>query len=772
MNRPTLRRAPLALLLALSIQPVVAQVAPAEPPDFSLCPPRDFLPGWVADLPVDVERADAPLDLDGASITRDGELDYRVEGGAVATRADQRLAADTIRYDGEAGTAAAVGNVVYQDRSVLMNATRADSAIEADTTTLAGLRYQLIGESASGAPMRGMGAAETAVVKTVEGARTTELSAVDFSTCESADPAWRIVARHMVLDHEDGSGRAEGMRLELGGTTVLALPRASFPIDDRRRSGFLIPSIGGSSDDGFDLTVPYYLNLAPNYDATLAPRLVTDRGLMLGGEFRWLGARDRGTVAATFLPDDREADRDRHSINLFHSFDLSSSFNLTSNINRVSDDRYFQDFGDGLSAAATTLLPSSVYLAGRGEAGAAGWWALAAGGDEYQVTDPRIGAAGEPYRRLPRVVVESALPLGGTVELGLRGEFVSFDKDAYGETNARVSPITGERLDLTPWLAVPFERAWGFVRPELALRHTRYELDLGSFANDPVCPASRCEVSPTRTTPIASVDAGLYFDRATNWFGTPLRQTLEPRLYYLRVPDRDQSTLPLFDTQELSFSFAQLFRPNRYTGADRQMDADQLTVALSTRLIDDAAGGERLRASIGQIRYFDDQSVQLPGVPPTDFDGSAWAAELDLALSPRWRVVAAQIHDPETDRSSVSSVRLQHQFGERGVANLAYRYRRGLFEQLDASAAIPLTANTRLVARWNWSLADSRTLEGFAGVEYSACCWALRVLGRHYVRNIEGETANALFVELELKGLGSLGRRSEDFLRRAILGYR
>ncbi len=772
MNCLILRRAPLAVLLALSIQPAAAQIAPAEAPDFALCPPREFLPGWVADLPVDADRASAPLDLEGARITREGELDYRIEGNALATRADQRLAADVIDYDGEAARAAAVGNVVYQDRSVLINATRADAALDTDTTRLDELRYQLIGASPTGAAMRGSGAAKRAVVKTVAGARSTELSAVDFSTCESARPAWRIVADELLLDHEDGSGYARGLRLELGGTTVLALPRASFPIDDRRRSGFLIPSVGGSSDDGFDLTVPYYLNLAPHYDATLTPRLITDRGLMLGGEFRWLGTRDSGTVAATFLPDDRIANRNRHSFNLFHRFNLSSSFNLTSNINRVSDDRYFEDFGDGLAAAATTLLPSSLYLTGRGDVGAAGWWGLAAGGDEYQVTDPRIGAAGEPYRRLPRVVVDSVLPLGSAVELGLRGEFVSFDKDSYRAGAARITPITGERLDLMPWLAVPFERAWGFVRPELTLRHTRYELDLGSFANDPVCPASRCEVSPRRTTPIASVDAGLYFDRATNAFGTPLRQTLEPRLYYLRVPDRNQSTLPLFDTQELSFSFAQLFRPNRFSGADRQMDANQLTVALTTRLIDDTAGSERLRASIGQIRYFDDQSVQLPGVAPTDFAGSAWAAELDLALSPRWRIVAAQIHDPETDRSTQSAVRLQHRFGERGVANLAYRYRRGVFEQLDASAALPISANMRLVARWNWSLVDARTLEGFAGVEYEACCLALRVLGRHYVRNIEGETANALFVELELKGLGSLGRRSEDFLRRAILGYR
>lgn len=770
MHAPTLRRAALALSIALNLPPALAQDGRARGVDWSQCGARAFLPGWVADLEPDRERATAPLELSGTRITRTGDTDYRVEGAAEARRADQRLAADRITYAGATANAVAEGSVVYQDRSVLIHAARAEADLDADETTLDTLRYQLLGVGPSGAPARGAGAAARAQVRSRAGARSTELEAVDFSTCESADPAWRFRARRMRLDHETGSGHAEGLRLELGGTTVLALPRASFPIDDRRRSGFLVPAFGGSSDDGIDVTLPYYLNLAPHYDATLAPRVIGDRGLMLGGEFRWLGARDRGVFGGTFLADDRRSRRDRHSYNLFHAWALTDGLSLDSNLNRVSDARYFEDFGDSLTAVATSMLPSSVYLNGRGGLGAAGWWTLAFGGDRTQVTDPRIGAAAEPYRRLPRLAVEGALPLG-PVEAGLRAEFVSFDKPPYALVEQRIEPVTGARIDLYPHLAAPIERAWGFLRPELALRHTRYDLDLGSFARDPVC-GGACARTPTRTTPIASVDAGLYFDRPLRWFGDALRQTLEPRVYWLRVPDRDQRALPLFDTQELTFSFAQLFRPNRYTGADRQMDADQLTLALSTRLVDDATGSERLRASVGQIRYFDDQFVQLPGVAPTDFDGSAWAAELDLALAPAWRLVAAQIRDPNAGRTDLSAVRVQYRHGERGVANLAYRYRRGALEQVDASTAVPLSETLRAVARWNHSLRDARTLEAMAGLEYEACCWALRLLGRHYVRTIEGEKGNAVFLEVELKGIGSLGRRTEDFLRRAILGYR
>jgi LPS-assembly protein len=298
------------------------------------------------------------------------------------------------------------------------------------------------------------------------------------------------------------------------------------------------------------------------------------------------------------------------------------------------------------------------------------------------------------------------------------------------------------------------------VRPELGTRYTRYDLNGGA------------DRSPTRTTSIASLDAGMYFDRDVSWFGSRLRQTLEPRLYYLRVPYRDQSDLPVFDTQELTFSFAQLFRPNRFSGADRQMDANNVTLAVTSRLLADDSGEEIVRASFGQIRYLDDQRVQLPGVTGTDYSGSDYAAEFDFRLNRRWRLALSQLYDPINDRTDLSAIRLQRQFAAGGVANLSYRFRRDQLEQVDASTAYPLNERWRLIGRWNYSLRDSRTLEALAGLEFDSCCYAFRILGRHYVRNVEGESSNGLYFELELKGLGAFGQRTEDFLRRAILGYR
>jgi LPS-assembly protein len=280
--------------------------------------------------------------------------------------------------------------------------------------------------------------------------------------------------------------------------------------------------------------------------------------------------------------------------------------------------------------------------------------------------------------------------------------------------------------------------------------------------------------------PIFSLDSGLVFERSLDFRGEAWTQTFEPRAYYLRVPYRDQDELPLFDTQQIPFSFGELFRTNRFVGADRQMDANNLSLALTTRFLEDATGTERISASIGQIRYFDEQRVQLPNRPPTDYGGSTYAGELDLHLSDRWRVVLDQQWNPNTDRTDLSTLTLQNRFGHDGIVNFSYRYRRDFLEQVDVSAALPIAPGWRLIARENYALADphppagsdgSRTLEGFLGIEHDTCCIAWRLVARHWVRNAEGETDNALYFELEFKGVGSVGQKTDSFLRRGILGY-
>ena len=383
---------------------------------------------------------------------------------------------------------------------------------------------------------------------------------------------------------------------------------------------------------------------------------------------------------------------------------------------------------------------------------------------EWTIADPYIPDSAEPFRRLPRALFSWELPFAGGLATGLRSEGVVFEHDQRpGAT----------RVDLYPYLAWRYERAAGFLRSELGVRHTQYQLDSDYRASYP-------DASPSRTTPILSVDGGLVFERPVRGFGTPLLQTLEPRFYYLNVPYRDQTGLPVFDSQELGFSWGQLFRSNRFAGADRQSDAHQATVAVTTRLFEEDSGRERLSASLGQIRYFQDQRVQMPGVAAVDRAGSAYVADAELMLDDRWSVGVSQQWDPHRDLSDLSTVRAQYRWNSAGVLNFAYRFRRDAhtgstdrvsLEQFDVSALVPLNERWRLVGRWNYSLLDDSTLEAFAGVEWENCCLATRILARRYVRNVESERNTSLYIELELKGLSTLGRKSGELLERAILGY-
>ncbi len=742
---PCRRALAAAILLGFSMASWAAADGPACPigtlvckkpaQDWSLCKKNDLLDFYVADLPTSGERNQADTEVKGRqSRSADGE-NYILEGDASIQQLDQLIRADRFTYARTSTQWTAEGSVRYQDRDMLLSASDATGTTEPSHATLNNVRYQLLSS-------RGNGRADVAVMVDSDHARLTNTT---FSTCPLDSPGWQFRAQDIELDQANGIGRARDMTFRIGDVPVFWVPYATFPLDDRRQSGFLYPEIGYSNSRGFELATPYYLNLAPNYDATVTPRLMTQRGLMLGGQFRYLTDSSRGTVELEWLPNDRDSDGRR---SLFHWDDttrFNANWGAAVDINSVSDDRYFEDFGRSLNVAATTLLPSSAYLRGQGA-----WWNASVGGDEYQITDPTLPGSSEPYRRLPRATFDAEHALIGDLEAGVRSEFVSFSKN---------DAVDGRRLDLYPYLAYPLEAAAWFVRPEVGFRYTSYQIDRDA------------DKSPHRGVPIASLDAGLRFERALDFGGNGYTQTLEPRIYYLRVPYRDQDSLPLFDTQEVPFSFGQLFRSNRFVGADRQMDANNLTVALTSRLIEDASGAERLSASIGQIRYFDDQRVQLPGQPLTDYSGSTYVGELDLRINDRWRINLQNQWNPNTDRSDLSAVGLQNRFGREGVFNISYRYRRDLLEQADASVLIPFNETWRLVGRWNYSMRDRKTLEAFAGIEHDSCCVAWRLLARRYVHNIDRETTKALYFEVEFKGVGSLGQKTGDFLRRAILGY-
>lgn len=719
-----------------------------DPAMWVLCKPNALYEFYRPMPSTGQDRDDAHTQLWARSIDLRDDEGYRLEGDVEIQRADQRVAAAMLHFNPENETWRAEGQVQYQDAGMLMQAGSAEGALEDQSATLTQLRYQLL-------RMRGNGEAERATNR----GDHSRLEGVSYTTCDPDDRQWTIHARRVDIDQDEGMATIRRGTLRIGKVPVLYLPIATLPIDERRKTGFLFPSMSASRSRGFDFEAPYYLNLAPNYDLTLTPRLMTKRGVMLGAEFRYLTDTQRGRLYGAWLPDDDQTGEDRGTLTWEHRGRLGANWQFVSNVNHISDDRYFEDFGDSLSMAATSLLESVAGVYGRGVG-----WSASLSVEDWTIADPYVPKSAEPFRRLPRAQLAWEHPFQGGLVTGVRAEGVVFDRSGR---------LDATRLDLNPYVGWRLERAAGFLRPELGLRHTQYRLDGDYAANYP-------QRSPSRTTPVLSLDSGLVFERNASLFGNRALQTLEPRLYYLNVPYRNQDQIPIFDTQELGFSWGQLFRPNRFSGADRQADANQATLALSTRFFEEDSGRERLSASLGQIRYFEAQRVQMPGAEIVDRAGSAFVADLDLQLDDRWSVAVSQQWDPSRELSDLSTLRSQYRFGGAGVVNFAYRFRRDAriatrdrvtLEQFDASALIPLNERWRLVGRWNYSLLDDTTLEAFAGVEWENCCLATRVLARRYIRNFEGEANTSLYVELELKGLSTLGRKSGELLERAILGY-
>lgn len=750
--RPGIRLLPLCLAFALAATTHATPGQSTRHKDAALKHPADAFvlcrgnavpefPG-LAPTGTAKQRPTAPTDVQ-ADLTDLSKVGTSVFRGNVEMRhADQWLFADQATFQHEANTWQALGNVKYQDTSVRLTADRADGDRDKDITTITSIdhpvQYQLRNTRGNGRGDHGR----------VEGDIETFWDAT-WSTCDPTDRRWEIHADQVEMNRVSNVATAHGATVRIGQVPIFYLPWMTFSLNNERQSGFLTPSFGSNSHSGFLLTLPYYFNLAPNYDATLTGRWYSERGLMLDGQFRFLTPSSHGQIDATWLPDDRQNHRDRGSLDIGAVTNLDPHWYASADIHRVSDSSYLQDFSQQPFASAIGLLTSTAGLYGRGR-----WWSAGLFAQSWQIADPFLSGTQQPYSRLPDAWFRWNRPFGEHLELGLRSEAVRFEQPTL---------TGGSRIDLYPYLAAPFEHAAWYVRPELGYRYTSYDLE------QPVAPTMT--TTPTRGLPIASLDAGAYFERDTQWFGRDFVQTLEPRLYYLYVPYRNQDDLPIFDTQAFTFAWDQLFRTNAFAGADRQSDANQLTAALTTRLLDGRDGREWLTASIGQIRYFTAPRVTLPGQPVVNLSGSDFVFDTDIAIDDRWRIGSQYLYDPHDGRSDLFGVRSQYRFGQGGVLNLAYRYRPGLVRESDASFIVPLNANWRLLGRWNYSLRDHTNLEALAGVEWQDCCTAVRFLARNYIRDSSGDKDTAIFFEIELKGLGSLGRDTSDVLERDILGY-
>lgn len=796
-NPNRVRRALRLLPLPLSIAVCLPAMADDKPLNWGLCPATDVIPAFT-DAPTPVPgqdkaaasaaREQQPTDIEGDQLLGTTTMP-QYEGNVALRRGDQFVGTDKLSFDTESGNYIADGNVRYQDASIRMVAKRAEGNQESDTHKITDIQYQLVSR-------RGNGDAESVDLQGAVG----QMHRSTYTTCDPSQPVWKLSAPQIEVDNDEGFGTARNAVLRIGKVPVLWAPYFKFPIDDRRKTGLLFPQLGMSGRNGFDYTQPIYLNLAPNYDDTLMPRYMSRRGLMLDNEFRYLYNGGRGELLTAYIPNDKLRDRDRGRVMFSGYHNVDSHWQARANLAWVSDERYVEDFANRLVGVTASNLQSTVGLYGTGQNWTAGIMA-----DRWQLTDYTLNESALAYNRQPRLYFNWDKPVLSWLETGVYAEAVRFTHEdinfkygpeagpdlEYTRTGQTQRMYGGARLDLKPYVSLPFSGAAWYVTPTLAYRYTAYDLDrqladsirrnvLVSQGVDPATATPeqlRGNTSPSRSLPIGSIDAGLFFDRETTIGGRSFLHTLEPRLFYLRTPYRNQDELPIFDTRDFTFSWGQLFRDSRYTGADRQNDANQLTMALGTRFIDQTTGRERFSAAIGQIQYFDESRVTaVPGGPPVEKGKSAWIADANYMVNDRWTLSATYQWDPKYKREDLASFRARYLMPNDGVVNLTYRHRinpdgTDLLKQADLSFLYPLNPRWSLVGRYYYSLEDKKPLEIIGGVQWDSCCLAVRAVARRYVRNREGELNNSIQLEFVLKGLSSLGQDTDRTLRRAILGY-
>jgi LPS-assembly protein len=679
--------------------------------------------------------------------------------------------------------------------------------------------------------------AENAIIRLKDGT---------YTTCEPNSNSWEIKGNNITLNPATGFGTATNATLRIKDIPVFYTPYIYFPIDDRRQSGFLPPTVSSGGKSGAMLVTPYYFNLAPNYDATLYPRFMTKRGTMVEGELRYLTKSSEGTIGGAYL-NDQDNERDlqtdakstRWMVNVQEKSGLDSRLSTDIDYTDISDPYYFQDLeSDVLGVQKRDYI---------NQQGAVNWR-----GDNYtarlNLQAYKLATVSDitPYDRLPQITFNGALPYHpGGLNFAYETEAVRFERslqsgDYFDENGVGTSRLDnnvtglaraeGDRLNLAPSMSLPMNWTYGFVTPKLKYVYTQYDLNLSGLGQQQIIDAQTAAAaagtkylngefnsSIDRSIPVFSIDSGLYFDRSTQWFGKNYRQTLEPRLYYLNVPYRDQSDIPIFDSGETTFNYASLFRDNRFVGTDRIGDENKLSLGITNRWIEDN-GFERQTFSIGEAVYFKDRKVQLPGIDYTTradatSGRSPYALEYAYRFNKDWRATSDFNWDPDSrqTRSGSAMMHYQPEDNPNKVVNAGFRYRNDQvrydqttgqwtvgggdlgtpgqpgyikdyyrIQQHDFSVIWPVVPQWNVISRWQYDYNRNRTLEAFAGFEYDNCCWKLRLIDRYFVnydefsqdvsQNEKGD--HGIFLQVVLKGLGGVvGQKVESFLTKGIQGY-
>jgi len=595
-----------------------------------------------------------------------------------------------------------------------------------------------------------------------EGRSKKRLKNARYTTCEVGIDDWYIKANEIELDQFTQSGSAKHAYVEFKGVPLLYSPYMSFSFNDERKSGFLAPTVGSTSRSGFETLIPYYYNIAPNKDLTVGVRYLSRRGAQLQSTFRYLDENYSGTNSIEYLNNDNLTGNQRYFANISHTHLLGDGWSAGYNIEKVSDDEYFSDMSTRIISTSQVNLSQAGRIDYVGDV-----WRFNGLVQKYQTLDQ----LSFPYERLPQLSLSADKDFGG-IQTSLNSQYTYFDLN----TDAPAAP-TGSRLTTYPSISFPLTQPYGFITPKFGVHASYYDLKDNNFV---VNGQNISNNSDSRTLPIFSLDSGLYFERDVGIVKNNYTQTIEPRLFYVYIPNQAQDLLPVFDTGLSDLNMTTLFSENQFAGEDRINNANQVSLALTTRMIDSDTGVERFSATIGQRYYFADQEIKLPNsiVPTSAASGSTASksntsdiiAGVTARLTNQWNLNSFLQYN--TDNSSIVRSNLLARYNpEPGkLINAGYRYTQEFLEQINVSGQWPISQGWFGVGRFNYSIRDKSLIESLAGLEYDAGCWQ----GRAVVQRVETATANAnygFFIQLELGGLTSIGSNPLNLLRRDIPGY-
>jgi LPS-assembly protein len=686
--------------------------------------------------PPEVAAADAPLFFSADRLESVETNVIEASGNVEVRHAGRNLFAQWLRYDMNLNQVEARDDVRLEAALLFVEGDYLRLDLDDYSGTLTHPVYQLRGEP-------GRGSAEK--IDFLDRDRY-KLKDARYTTCPIDNDDWFLEVGELEIDRTREVATARHAKLNVLGKPILYTPWANFPLSDARKSGVLPPTFGTTESGGLEVLVPYYFNLAPNYDATLFPRIMSKRGFQLGGEFRYLTESLQGENRAQYLADDRVADRSRWSLALDNTYRLNAQTQMGFRYDRVSDDDYFRDLSNQISITSITNLNQEFWIRSQHAN-----WQVVAGAQDFQTLQDSTALQPivEPYARLPYA------------RLGLNQDFANglqFKLETEATRFAHSTLTEGTRVLAYPVLRMPMTNSFGFFTPQIGWHSTYYWLD-----------DTQPDQRISRNLPILSLDSGIVLERPFDFLRRPYAQTLEPRVYYVYAPYRDQTDIPIFDTAPLDFSYAQMFTENQFIGGDRVNDANQLTVALTSRTVE-SDGLERLAVTLAQRYYFNDQLVTLPGVAPRDKATTDLLAVVSGQINRQFRVDAGLQLNTDSGDTVRQSVGMSYRPAPGKTLNLGYRFIDQRSELIDLSAQWPLSHRWYGMFRYNHSIQDSKLVEGLAGLEYNGGCWLLRGVVQRLATQ-EDSSTDSFFLQLELGGMGRLGINPLDVLKQSVPGY-